>query len=58
MTSPILVFLDAYPMNKPEVMAGSAQTKISEDGILTDEVTREFIRLQLVAFSAFIDKAP
>jgi chromate reductase len=51
------VFLDAYPMNKPEVMVGSAQTKISEDGILTDEVTREFIRQQLVAFSAFIDKA-
>lgn len=52
----ILVFLDAYPMNKPEVMVGSAQTRISSDGVLTDETTRDFIRLQLVAFRAFIDK--
>jgi chromate reductase len=52
----ILVFLDAYPMNKPEVMVGSAQTKISADGVLTDETTRDFIRLQLTAFKAFIDK--
>jgi chromate reductase len=52
----ILVFLDAYAMNKPEVMIGAAQTKISSDGILTDEPTRDYIRLQLVAFKAFIER--
>lgn len=52
----ILVFLDAYAMNKPEVMVGAAQTKISPDGILTDEPTRDHIRLQLEAFKAFIER--
>lgn len=52
----ILVFLDAYPMNKPEVMVGSVQSKISADGKLTDEATRDFISNQLAAFSKFIDK--
>ncbi|WP_336510425.1 NADPH-dependent FMN reductase, partial [Agrobacterium tumefaciens] len=52
----ILVFLDALPMNKPEVMVGVAPTKISEDGMLTDPATREFISGQLAAFSAFIER--
>jgi chromate reductase len=52
----ILVFLDAYPMNKPEVMVGLAQSKVSADGLLTDAATREFIRLQLVAFEVFMGK--
>ncbi|CAN7675705.1 NAD(P)H-dependent oxidoreductase [Pararhizobium sp. LjRoot235] len=52
----ILVFLDALPMNKPEVMIGAAQTKISDTGKLTDEPTRDFIRGQLAAFSDFINR--
>ncbi|KJF69977.1 NADPH-dependent FMN reductase [Agrobacterium arsenijevicii] len=51
----VLVFLEALPMNKPEVMVGAAHTKISVTGKLTDEPTREFIRGQLAAFSEFID---
>jgi hypothetical protein len=43
-------------MNKPEVMVGLAQSKVSADGLLTDSATREFIRLQLVAFEVFMGK--
>ena len=49
-----LVFLDAYCLNRPEVMVGTAQSKISEAGELTDAGTREFIGKQLVAFAGFI----
>jgi chromate reductase len=52
----ILVFLDALPMNKPEVMVGVAQSKISEDHELTDEPTRDFIRGQLSAFATFVER--
>ncbi len=52
----VLVFLDALPMNKPEVMVGNAMQKFSDDGKLTDEPTRKFIGEQLKAFSAFIER--
>ena len=45
----MLIFLDAYPVNKPEVMIGQAQAKFDESGNLTDEPTREFIRKLLVS---------
>ena len=45
----MLVFLNAYPVNKPEVMIGQAQTKFDEAGNLTHEPTREFIRKLLVS---------
>jgi chromate reductase len=45
----MLIFLNAYPVNKPEVMIGQAQTKFDEAGNLTDEPTREFIRKLLVS---------
>ncbi|HEX8666242.1 MAG TPA: NADPH-dependent FMN reductase [Beijerinckiaceae bacterium] len=40
----MLIFLNAYPVNKPEVMIGQAQNKFDAAGNLTDEPTREFIR--------------
>jgi chromate reductase len=40
----MMVFLDAFPLNKPEVMIGQAGKKFDESGKLTDEPTREFIR--------------
>lgn len=52
----MLVFLDAIPLNKPEVMVGSAGSKISAEGKLTDEGTRTFIAAQLAAFANFIDQ--
>lgn len=52
----ILVGLDARVMNVPEVMVGTAHKKVSGEGVLTDEGTREFIRTQLQAFAAFSGK--
>lgn len=40
----VLVFLDAHPLNKPEVMIGGAAQKFDAEGNLTDEKTREGIR--------------
>lgn len=50
----ILVFLDAIPLNKPEVIIGAVHTKVDASGTLTDAPTREFIATQLVNFAAFI----
>ncbi|NOT48028.1 MAG: NAD(P)H-dependent oxidoreductase [Acidobacteria bacterium] len=40
----IMVFLNMFPINKPEVMIGGASNKFDKDGNLTDEATRGFIR--------------
>ena len=47
------VFLDALPVNKPEVFIAMAQTKFDEAGHLTDEPTRGFIRKHLEALDAW-----
>jgi chromate reductase len=52
----MLIFLNAYPVNKPEVMIGQAQTKFDEAGNLTDEATREFIRTLLVSLVAWTER--
>jgi chromate reductase len=49
----MLVFLNAFPLNKPEVMIGAAQSKFDEAGTLTDEPTKEFIRTLLVALASW-----
>lgn len=50
----IMVFLDAYVFNKPEVMVGQFGSKIdAAAGTLTDEGTRTFISGHLEAFTAF-----
>lgn len=50
----ILVFLEAYVFNRPEVMVGQVQTKVEGDiPELTDQATRDFIEGQLAAFAAF-----
>jgi len=38
------VFLKMYPVNKPEVFVAFASQKIDENGRVTDETTRKFIR--------------
>ena len=43
------VFLNAYPLNKPEVFIAQSGAKIDADGRLTDEATRGFIAQQVVA---------
>jgi chromate reductase len=45
----VMVFLNMFPLNQPEVMIGHAQDKFDGSGNLTDESTREHIRKQLVA---------
>ena len=52
----VCVFLNAYPMNKPEVMIGKANEKFDASGKLTDQPTREFIGKFLVALAAWTKK--
>ena len=38
------VFLNMFPVNKPEVMIGQAQTRFDAAGALTDEATRGLVK--------------
>jgi chromate reductase, NAD(P)H dehydrogenase (quinone) len=49
----ILVFLDAHPINKPEVMVGGAHTKFDGEGTLNDDATAEFVRKLLESLVAW-----
>jgi chromate reductase len=49
----IFVFLDMYPLNKPEVMVPFVEQKIDQNGRLTDDKTRKKIRELLVALIAW-----
>ncbi|MFN2512937.1 MAG: NADPH-dependent FMN reductase [Pyrinomonadaceae bacterium] len=40
----MMVFLNMFPVNQPEVMIGNASVKFDATGNLTDDATREFIR--------------
>jgi chromate reductase len=46
------VFLDLWPINKPEVLIAQAQTKFNDKGELTDETTRKLIKEHLEALIA------
>ena len=48
----ILVFLDARPMNKPEVFIGAVHQKVA-DGKLSDAGTRAFLADHLTAFATW-----
>ncbi|HEY8610017.1 MAG TPA: NADPH-dependent FMN reductase [Roseomonas sp.] len=43
------VFLNAYPLNKPEVFIAQSGTRVDAEGRLTDEATRKLIAQQIVA---------
>jgi chromate reductase len=45
------VFLNMFPLNRPEVMIAQAQNKFDDHGRLTDETTRKFIGDLLVALA-------
>ncbi len=51
-----LVFLDAHPMNRPEIMVPFAQQKFDETGRLTDEATRAKVQELLVALAGWVNK--
>ena len=40
----IFVSLNMYPINRPEVIVALAPQKIDENGTVTDEITRKFMR--------------
>ncbi|MBD2839906.1 NAD(P)H-dependent oxidoreductase [Pseudomonas sp. JM0905a] len=44
-----MVFLDMRPLNRPELMIATAQKLFDEQGNLTDQTTREYLRSLLVA---------
>ena len=57
----IMVFLNMFPVNQPEVMIGNAGEKFDEDGNLTDEKTKDFIRKlleNLVAWTLRLSQEP
>jgi len=43
----MMVFLNMFPINQPEVMIGDAARRFDESGNLTDETSRKLIRLLL-----------
>ena len=47
------VFLDMYPLNKPEVMIANAAQRFADQGNLTDEKTRELIGQLLASLVAW-----
>jgi chromate reductase len=52
----ILIFLDAFTLNKPEIFVGNCASKFNDKGELTDETTRTFVVQQLEAFAKFIPR--
>lgn len=52
----ILVFLNTFTLNKPEVFIGAAHTKFNAEGELTDEPTKKMLHDQLVALQALWKK--
>jgi chromate reductase len=40
----IMVFLNMFPINQPEVMIGNASERFDEQGNLTDDDTKDYIR--------------
>ena len=40
----MMVFISMFPVNQPEVMIGNCADKFDEQGDLTDETTKRFIR--------------
>lgn len=51
-----LVFLNAFPLNQPEIMVPFAESKFDETGILTDETTREKVKELLAELVKWIRK--
>jgi chromate reductase len=49
----MMVFLNAFPINKPEVMINFAKDKFNGDGELTDETTRGFLQQMLASLEAW-----
>lgn len=49
----VLMSNNMFPLNKPEVYIGQAQTKFDEQGRLTDEKSRDLLRTQMLKLTAW-----
>jgi chromate reductase len=52
----VLQYFDVTILNKPEIFVGGCAAKFNESGALTDATTRDFIKQQLAAFAALIER--
>jgi chromate reductase len=52
----MLVFLNAFVFNTPEIFVGMAQNKFNDKGELTDDTTKDFLRKQLEGFAKFVER--
>jgi len=52
----IMVFLNMFPLNRPEVMISTCADKFDAEGVLTDEKTKEIIRKMLAALADWTRK--
>jgi len=52
----MMVFLNMFPINKPEIMIGNCSSKFDEQGNLTDEATRKIIGQMLENLIAWTKK--
>jgi chromate reductase len=51
-----MVFFNAFPLNRPEIMVPFAEKKFDETGKLTDEMTREKVKELLLELVKWIKK--
>jgi chromate reductase len=52
----VFVFLNMYPINRPEFMLSNAQNYFDKEGNLTDEETRQRLRVLLESLAAWTRK--
>ena len=52
----VLVFMNTFTLNKPEVFIGNSGTKFNAEGELTDEVTAKFIVEQITALRTLAER--
>lgn len=52
----VLVFMNTFTLNKPEVFIGNSGAKFNAEGELTDEVTAKFIVEQITALRTLAER--
>lgn len=52
----VLQYLNTHPLNRPEVIVSHVHEKITPEGVLTDQITRDHIKEQLIALVAWTKK--
>ncbi len=52
----VMVFLNMFPLNRPEVMIGNSGQRFDAEGNLTDDATREIMAKQLAALADWTRK--